>query len=1103
MAAYIASPGDIREHYGIEQTVLAGGYGYRQLLELVQNGADAILESPASGHSTVESNRIEVFLAASHLYVANTGAPLNADGIVALLSSHSSPKRANQIGRFGLGFKSLLRLGGQIDLFSIGAAMRFDPERCRQELCDQFNVTNAPGLRLAWVLDEHRERIADPILGRVEWATTIVRAEITDTELFQHLQNEIMEFPSEFLLFLPVPVIVSLDAGAETKRVVRRASEGIDTVLYDGEKVSRWRVFEKAVVVTDERARKDATHIHARDAAVPISWAVPLDSTREEAGRFWAFFPTHTPTRLPGIINAPWKLNSDRNAIIAGEWNNILMLEAAGLVSESLRSLATAEDPARPIDAFPRQLDRQDEDAASLVNALWKQIESSESIPNAKGEFQYPRVLLRHPRDTMELARDWSTAALTGLDTVVHHACLSRERNSRLAELNRRLEKSQLGVSQESPVSNLNRADEVSWFGDVASIEATGAMKVLRLAEAYAGACSNQEWNKLRPTLAIIPTDDGKLLKPDELIIAPEGISIPDRSQIASFLRADPEALRILADVMKVHQLDDTTWRKLLDEALGKIRLQISIFNYSGTARGMETEWRTLWARLRLAPAAIRNQFILDRKNLLRVRRRDGMWVLCNEVLLPGRLVNAQVNEGDNHLILIDEDEHAHDADIVKQIGVVDFPLGIIGPASLDSVVSENKVSLMPWLEGHRRDYAKNVNKRASSAYLDPANLAMPSGWSLLAKLTGTPNALFTTALLSFLKNPQFENPIEFSHSTTPERYPVIKIPHPILWFLLRHGSVLIGESAVPLKTVLARQESAAMTLLPGWPELQPCFVTLAAAAADIPKVTAPEVQAFWTAMFSHLVTVSALADDGLLKLWTGAAVDGVVPEQLPGDAGNITLPNVYVTASADLARRARRPARTVITLDEQTLILWLEKGAQNLDRIFKPAWQEQLGPADYLVSIMPELATVLRPELRNAARCQLVCGLKLCFDDTEEPLPCLMWDNTLHLDAGQLSALSRAERLRQIINEISPAGWLAQGATDALRSVYDTGLETRRAAVARGNSLAERLLLAVGNRAQPLRNALGDLAGMEFILNCPLPKSRGIDACTTGASHS
>lgn len=38
---YLRMPADIREHAGIEETVLAGGYGYRQIVELVQNGADA------------------------------------------------------------------------------------------------------------------------------------------------------------------------------------------------------------------------------------------------------------------------------------------------------------------------------------------------------------------------------------------------------------------------------------------------------------------------------------------------------------------------------------------------------------------------------------------------------------------------------------------------------------------------------------------------------------------------------------------------------------------------------------------------------------------------------------------------------------------------------------------------------------------------------------------------------------------------------------------------------------------------------------------------------------------------------------------------------
>ena len=62
LQVYSASPGDIREHFGIEQHVLAGGYGYRQVLELVQNGADAILEAHESGAGQDDRPRIEVLL---------------------------------------------------------------------------------------------------------------------------------------------------------------------------------------------------------------------------------------------------------------------------------------------------------------------------------------------------------------------------------------------------------------------------------------------------------------------------------------------------------------------------------------------------------------------------------------------------------------------------------------------------------------------------------------------------------------------------------------------------------------------------------------------------------------------------------------------------------------------------------------------------------------------------------------------------------------------------------------------------------------------------------------------------------------------------------
>src|SRR5712691_962244 len=129
LKVYKIKPDLIREHFGTEQSVLSSGYRYRQIFEVVQNAADAILEAAEAGE---DGGRILVRVSETYLYVGNTGAPLNKDGIIALLGANSSRKRRNQIGRFGLGFKSLLALGGTIDLFSRSVSIRFDPEACQR-----------------------------------------------------------------------------------------------------------------------------------------------------------------------------------------------------------------------------------------------------------------------------------------------------------------------------------------------------------------------------------------------------------------------------------------------------------------------------------------------------------------------------------------------------------------------------------------------------------------------------------------------------------------------------------------------------------------------------------------------------------------------------------------------------------------------------------------------------------------------------------------------------------------------------------------------------------------------------------------------------------
>ena len=79
---YATARGDIGEHAGVEETVLVGGYGYRQVLELVQNGADAILEANEQPERIQQSPRIEVALHERHLYVANTPQADHALGLV-------------------------------------------------------------------------------------------------------------------------------------------------------------------------------------------------------------------------------------------------------------------------------------------------------------------------------------------------------------------------------------------------------------------------------------------------------------------------------------------------------------------------------------------------------------------------------------------------------------------------------------------------------------------------------------------------------------------------------------------------------------------------------------------------------------------------------------------------------------------------------------------------------------------------------------------------------------------------------------------------------------------------------------------------------------
>lgn len=309
-AGWKANPDLVQVDARREESLLGGGYYDRQILELVQNAADAAL-----AHETA---RIELRLTASHLYAANTGEPLSPDGLRALILGDVSPKGGDEIGRFGLGFRSLLRLGGVVDMVSAGIAFRFDPAWCAVEARQVAALpadAEAPGMRLARPLSLTTERKRDPILADLlEWADTVVRAELADPDAVAAMRWELERFPVEFLLFQrPDLEIEILLPEAESRRLHRERREDLLLLVDDG-KETAWQLFRKRFAVEDADAKRDAGRRQARPE-VDIAWAVPAEVRDPRGGELWNAFPTRTPSVLPGILDTRWKLNSDRTAL--------------------------------------------------------------------------------------------------------------------------------------------------------------------------------------------------------------------------------------------------------------------------------------------------------------------------------------------------------------------------------------------------------------------------------------------------------------------------------------------------------------------------------------------------------------------------------------------------------------------------------------------------------------------------------------------------------------------------------------------------------------------------------------------------------------------
>ena len=803
LGAYRKQPTLLREHVNHEKDTARGGYAHRQLFELAQNSADALAGASGGG-------RIAMLLTESHLYCADGGRHIDKEGVNALKFSYLSPKRGTaEIGRFGLGFKSVLGVSEAPEFFSRTGSFRFDPDRARRRILAQVpGATMFPTLRLPEPIDPQDCCDGDPILTELmAWANNIVRLPLKVGARLG-LESQIQAFPGQFLLFVDhVRSLLLRDlATGKSRRFEVERRDG-EQVLSDGDGVSRWRVLTRRHTLSDA-ARADSRSLDdARECLV--RWAAPLGKS-SDAGYFWAFFPTRTASLVSGILNAPWKTNEDRQNLLSGAYNDELIEAAATLVAESLPELATDQDPARHLDALPpKEAAGDSEHSRHLRARLLTRVSELPVVPSQDGVLHHVQELRYPPRALTTGGRHWDREPFD------RWAMYSRRPRKwahnravtpgRLAKIGRLFE---MLTRNRWESSDLPRATIAEWLQALVK-----GQEGCELAEASiiavqtaASIPRNRRPGKPADLGRIVLMANGTLQVPD-----PEAIFLPDSANVRA--GASPSKSEVHASLAR----DAGT-----EEALRELGItSASAESYFADAASIaldgdddvvDSMWVAFWGHSRNLTVGDAERIVRrSRVRMPYVRTLAGEWAPLHAVLLPGPIVDA--SDGEDAGATVDTDWHDEDLDLLRRLGVGS------GPGE------QRDLSLEPWFHEFRQDRRNDFRLRRV-----PTVRSTPQGSLLSFTSTTGSGPLDVLRSLSPLSAARYTDVLLSGDSTyqswtmrheTQTVYPPLVCDSPSVVMLRQYGWIDTAAGPVPLGDALGSrpQSTAALYALLNHPK--------------------------------------------------------------------------------------------------------------------------------------------------------------------------------------------------------------------------------------------------------------------------------------------
>lgn len=795
--SYRAQPKLVVEHANLERDTAHGGYQHRQMYELVQNAADALWIEPTSarsagsrgaGHS--HRGRIEVKLTEHCLYCADDGDPIDESGMTALMFSHMSPKRATgQIGTFGLGFKAVLGVSDDPEFYSRTGSFRFQRSRSAQQIRAvvprETALRNFPVLRLPQPIEPLDASEDDPVLGEMmRWATNIVRLPLKRAA-FGDLEQQITDFPAEFILFVPHVTSLTLIVGdGPLQRHVQLTSDGDEFVLDDGSDTGRWRIFRRAhrlsaAAWADRRPGDDADE-------VPIWWAAPVDHAQRH-DRFWAHFPTETSCLVSGILNAPWKTNEDRQNLLVGDYNDELVRAAAALVAEELPSLSRPDDPACHLEMLPRRRETGDNHHADLLRDVVNELLSVRPVvPDQAGELQligsvhYQADALR-PSGCRPALERWADSPDRPSDWL-HHSSYRRERFSAIGRL-------------------FEQADEFLMPQSVAAwLEVLVANA--DVANAVPASAAGIQ------TAALLPIDVREGTERSRIVYSMGGEWLPlDPERV--FLSDPTPAVGARPDPRSVHPgllADDVTLAALkamgFSQPSAESELNLvaeSVLDSMIVPEDAASVYERLWVRFwtlsrRVSEAAARDVIssYSDFRRTVRVRTLTGTWSPACEVLLPGAIVPPDGSRDSD--VAVDMGFHGADERLLKWLDVGE------GARHLEHLTADPAFGR--YASDCENEYRRQrLHRNPQSGMLGFFRSDGAGPLSVIRRLSDEGRMLYTSSLLDV--DSTYES-YDYGHrGTNGNQYPVSGFESPALNEIRRWGRVATTAGFAPLGSAL------------------------------------------------------------------------------------------------------------------------------------------------------------------------------------------------------------------------------------------------------------------------------------------------------------